>query len=81
MDINLNPSLINHQCEFITNVASQKLLVFLFRRNLDYFAGQHHKAMTLVDSNIGNGELMVRLPPEAYPIVAGRGDRMDYSMG
>ena len=41
------------------------------RRHLDYFSHCHIKAVTSVDSDLGNGELCVTLPPEVIPIVQG----------
>jgi len=49
----------------------QALRTYVFRRNLDYFEHCQTKAVTSVDSDLGNGELCVTLPPEVVPIVQG----------
>ena len=41
------------------------------RRNLDHFESCHYSAMQAVDPDSGNGEVMIRLPAEAYPLVQG----------
>ena len=46
-------------------------LYCVFRRNLDYFEHCQAKAVSSVDSDLGNGELCVTLPPEVVPIVQG----------
>ena len=51
-----------------------KLIFFIsviYRRNLDYFETCHFSAMQAVDADNGNGEVTVRIPPEAYPLVMG----------
>ncbi len=50
---------------------------YFFRRNLDYFQSCHISAMNSVDSDNGNGELVIRLPNEVLPIVQGMYD-MEY---
>ncbi|KAK3592160.1 hypothetical protein CHS0354_019451 [Potamilus streckersoni] len=40
------------------------------KRNLDYYESSHQAAMNAVDSDYGNGEVTIRMPPEAFPIIA-----------
>lgn len=42
------------------------------RRNLDYFETAHVSAVTSVDPDWGNGELTIKIPNEALPLVQGR---------
>ena len=43
----------------------------LFRRNLDLFETCQYNGMVAVDCDHGNGEVTVKIPPEAMPLVAG----------
>ena len=38
---------------------------------MDHFESCHYSAMQAVDPDSGNGEVMIRLPGEAYPLVQG----------
>ena len=50
------------------------LCKFSFRRNLEFFQSSQLNAMNATDADHGNGELLVRLPSEAYGIIAGAYD-------